>query len=514
MSFNLATILAEQAAETPKKDCLKFLGNGITYSEVDEQSNRVAGNLRAAGLKAGDKVAMTMPNLPEFVYAYFGVVKAGLVLVPLNPLLKGPEITYHAKDCGAKALIAFELFAEEHVTPALELGVKTYVVPFPGSDAKPPNGAHPFSELLKEPKDPDPVIGHVWPTDPQDTAVMIYTSGTTGRPKGAELTHFQLYMNCTVAGSLFGARPDDVSLGALPFFHVFGLSVVLNLSIRYGGAISVVPRFEAPAVLDAIQTDGVSVFLGVPTMFQAVTAEDHSKHDLSRLRIAVSGGSSMPGEVMRAFEKAFGIVVLEGYGLSETAAGATFNCSAEERKLLSVGKPLWGVDVRVVDDNDRPLPAGEDYLGEIVIRGHNIMKGYFGRPEATAEAMRNGWFHTGDVGYKDKDGFFFIVDRKKDLVIRGGYNVYPREIEEVLYEHPDVAEVAVIGRPDDRLGEEVVAVVVAKPGTKPTEKGIISFAKERLAAYKYPREVRFLEELPKGATGKVLKKDLRDAKHS
>ena len=509
MSFNLATILAEQAAATPEKGCLKFLGNTITYGEVDQQSNRVARNLRAAGLKVGDRVAMTMPNLPEFVTAYFGVLKAGLVLVPLNPLLKAPEISYHAKDCGAKALIAFELFVAEHAPPALELGLKTYVVPFPGSDAKPPKGSHPFSELLEEATKPDPVIGDIHPAQPQDTAVMIYTSGTTGHPKGAELTHFQLYMNCSVAGDLFGARPDDVSLGALPFFHVFGLSVVLNLSIRYGGAVSVVPRFEAPAVLDAIQTDGVTVFLGVPTMFQAVTAEDRSKHDLSRLRIAVSGGSSMPGEVMRAFEKAFGIVVLEGYGLSETAAGATFNRNAEERKLLSVGKPLWGVEVRVVDDEDRELPVGEDHLGEIVIRGHNIMKGYFGRPEATAEAMRNGWFHTGDVGYKDEGGFFFIVDRKKDLVIRGGYNVYPREIEEVVYEHPDVAEVAVIGRPDDRLGEEVVAVVVPKPGTKPTEKEIIAFAKERLAAYKYPREVRFLDELPKGATGKILKKELR-----
>ncbi len=509
MSFNLATILREQARITPDKDCLRFLGAATSYAEIDAASTKVAGNLRSLGLEVGDRVGVALPNLPEFVITYFGIIKAGLVMVPLNPLLKAPEITYHLGDSGARAFVTFELFATEQVPGAQELdGVQVFVVPFPGSDAAPPQGARPWADLIAD-GETDPVTGDIVPTDPVDTAVMIYTSGTTGHPKGAELTHFQMYMNCTIAGELFGCRSDDVALAVLPFFHVFGLSSVLNLTLRYGGTLSVVPRFEAPGVLDAMENDRVTVFLGVPTMFQAITAEDRSKRDLSSLRVAVSGGASMPGEVMRAFEEAFGVIVLEGYGLSETASGASFNRNADERKLLSVGKPLWGVEMRVVDDDDRPLPVGEEHVGEIVIRGHNVMKGYFGRPEETAAALRNGWFHTGDVGYADDDGFYFIVDRKKDLVIRGGYNVYPREIEEVLYEHPDLAEVAVIGRPDDRLGEEVVAVVVAKDGTSPSPEDVVAFAKARLAAYKYPREVRFMDELPKGPTGKILKKELR-----
>lgn len=509
MSFNFSTVLREQAQATPAKTCLRFLGQGQSYAEVDAVSSAVAANLSGMGLGEGDRVAVCLPNLPEFVAAYFGILKAGLVMVPLNPLLKGAEIAYHLGDSGARVLIAFEMFTSEAATGTAELdGVVTFVVPFPGSDAPPPEGMRPFADLTVE-RPADPVAGDIRPTDASATAAMIYTSGTTGRPKGAELTHFQLYMNCTVAGELFGCQDDDVALAVLPFFHVFGLSSVLNLTLRYGGAVSIVPRFEAPAVLDAIENDGVTVFLGVPTMFQAVLAEDRSKRNLSTLRVAVSGGASMPGEVMRSFEEEFGIVVLEGYGLSETASGASFNRNERERKVLSVGKPLWGVEMRVVDDEDRPLPAGEDQVGEIVIRGHNVMKCYHDRPEETAAALRNGWFHTGDLGYVDEDGFFFIVDRKKDLVIRGGYNVYPREIEEVLYQHSSVAEAAVIGKPDERLGEEIVAVVVAKPGLEVTADELIQFSKSRLAAYKYPREVRFVDDLPKGPTGKILKRDLK-----
>jgi long-chain acyl-CoA synthetase len=481
----------------------------MSYAEIDGRSTALAGNLIGLGLAAGDRVAVCLPNLPEFVMAYFGILKAGLVMVPLNPLLKAPEIGYHLGDSGAKALIAFEMFTDEAAGATAELpDVRRFVVPFPGSDAPVPPGMHPFDDLLAECA-PDPVRGDIAATDPTDTAVMIYTSGTTGRPKGAELSHFQLYMNCTVAGELFGCRHDDVALGVLPFFHVFGLSSVLNLTTRFGATVSIVPRFEVASVLDAIEGDKVTVFLGVPTMFQGILAADRSGRDLSSVRVAVSGGASMPGEVMRAFEEEFPVVILEGYGLSETASGASFNRSAGERKVLSVGKPLWGVEMRVVDDDDVALPPGEDQVGEIVIRGHNIMKGYHGRPEDTAAAMRNGWFHTGDLAYMDDDGFYFIVDRKKDLVIRGGYNVYPREVEEVLYEHPGLVEVAVIGRPDERLGEEVVAFVVAREGESPSAEEVIAYAKERLAAYKYPREVRFVDDLPKGPTGKVLKKELR-----
>ncbi len=506
MSFNLATILRESALAAPKSPVSKFMGTTMTYAELDAQSGQFAAGLAAAGLVPGDVVAVQLPNVPHFLVAYFGVLKAGMTLLPLNPLLKAPEISYHLDDAKARLLVTFELFVADAEKAAQERAVPLYVLGLGGTPL--PEGAQAFDALLGEQADTDPA-GGIHPTNADDTAVLIYTSGTTGRPKGAELTHFQLYMNCSVSGRLFGGNANDVTLAVLPFFHVFGLSSIIDVTVLFGGCLSIVPRFEPKAVLDAIVADGVTVIGGVPTMLQALTALDTDDRDLSRLRIAVSGGASLPAEVMRAFEDKFGIVVLEGYGLSETASTASFNISAEERRAFSVGKPIWGVQMRIHDLDDNPLPPGQENVGEIVIRGHNVMKGYLGREEATAEAFRNGWFHTGDLGYVDDDGFFFIVDRSKDLVIRGGYNVYPREIEEVLFEHPDIVEAAVIGKPDDRLGEEVVAVIVAREGVDLSADDVIAYTKERLAAYKYPREVRFIESLPKTPTGKVLKSDLR-----
>jgi len=303
-------------------------------------------------------------------------------------------------------------------------------------------------------------------------------------------------------------RDDDVTLAVLPLFHVFGLSSVLNIAIRFGGTLSLVPRFDPKAVLDAIERDRATVFLGVPTMFFALLAEDIVGRDLSSLRIAVSGGAAIPGEVIRGWEEKYGVIILEGYGLSESASTATFNVSAQERKMLSIGKRIWGVEVRIVDDQDQPLPPGPNNVGELLLRGHNITKGYYQKPAETEEAFRGGWFHTGDLGYQDDEDFLFIVDRKKDLIIRGGYNVYPREVEEVLYAHPAVAEAAVIGRPDERLGEEVMAFISLQPGASTTPDEVIVYCKEQMAAYKYPREVRIIDELPKGPTGKILKKDL------
>jgi long-chain acyl-CoA synthetase len=508
MSFNLATILRESRLAAPDAPAAKFMGTAMTYAELDEQSGVFAAGLAGKGLVPGDVVAVHLPNVPQFLVAYFGTLKAGMTLLPLNPLLKAPEISYHLSDAQARLLITFELFVTDAEKAAKEQSVPLYVLAFGGAEL--PEGAQPFDALMTEAGEND-AAGGIHPTNADDTAVLIYTSGTTGRPKGAMLTHFQLYMNCSVAGRLFGGRSDDVTLAVLPFFHVFGLSSIINVTLLLGGCLSIVPRFEPKAVLDAISADGVTVIGGVPTMLQALTALDTEDRDLSRLRIAVSGGASLPAEVMRAFEDKFGIVVLEGYGLSETASTASFNVSAEDRRQYSVGKPIWGVQMRIHDTDDAPLPIGKDNVGEIVIRGHNVMKGYLGREDATAEAFRNGWFHTGDLGYVDEDGFFFIVDRSKDLVIRGGYNVYPREIEEVLFEHPDIVEAAVIGKPDDRLGEEVVAVVVARDGAALSEQDVIGYTKERLAAYKYPREVRFLEALPKTPTGKILKSELRDS---
>ncbi|MEP6799634.1 MAG: long-chain fatty acid--CoA ligase, partial [Lapillicoccus sp.] len=475
MSFNLATILRESAKATPDRDVLRFVGGAMTYAQLDAASTRCAAGLKARGLAPGAAVAVQVPNLPEFVIAWFGILKAGMTMVPLNPLLKGSEIAYHLQDSASLLLITFVGFLEEAVRGASE--VPLVVVPMPGIPL--PEGFSPFATLMATEPDLDDEIA---PTNADDTACIIYTSGTTGRPKGAELTHFGLFMGASVGGQNFGASEEDVALAVLPFFHVFGLAAVLNTNICFGGTLSVVPRFDVAAVLDAVERDRVSVVLGVPTMLQALLAQDTAGRDLSSLRVAISGGASLPGDVMRAFEEKFGIVVLEGFGMSETGAICTFNSSVEDRRVLSIGKPQWGVEVRVVDLDDATLPRGSDHIGELVVRGHVVMKGYLGRPEETAEAFRGGWFHTGDLGYQDEDDFIFIVDRSKDLVIRGGYNVYPREVEEVLYGHPAIAEAAVIGKPDARLGEEVVAVVALKPGAQVTADEIIAFCRDQMAA--------------------------------
>jgi long-chain acyl-CoA synthetase len=502
MSFNLAVILRESRNAHPEKPLCHIAEQTFSYAQVDEISGRVATSLRNLGVGRADKVAVQLPNLPHFLFAYFAILKAGAVMVPLNPLLRAPEVRYHLHDSDSRLLITFETFAEEAVKGAGDL--PTYVVNLPGNDQRPEGTKH-FDELYFADD-----TGDIEPTNADDTAVIIYTSGTTGKPKGAELTHFQLFMNCTVAGELFEIRDDDVGMAVLPMFHVFGLSSVLNVTVRYGGSLVLVPRFDAKTVVDELAHHRCTIFSGVPTMYFALLQADTEGHDLSALRVGVSGGAAIPGEVIRAFEEKFpGVVILEGYGLSETASTTTFNINAEQRKVLSIGKPIWGVEVRVVDEDDNELPPGTDNVGEIVIRGHNVMKGYYKKPEATAEAFRDGWFHTGDLAYRDEDGYFFIVDRKKDLVIRGGYNVYPREIEEVLFDHPGVAAAAVIGKPDEKLGQEVLAFVVAKEGVKLTSDELIAHCKERLAAYKYPREVRVIDELPMGPTGKVLKKELR-----
>lgn len=503
MSFNLAVILQESAATTPHAPLLHQGDATLTYAEVDEKSRRFGSALRARGLEPGDKVAVQLPNLPEFVYAYFGIVRAGLTMVPLNPLFTEREMAYHLDDSDSRMLItsAFSLAGAQGGAAAA--GVDDVVAVSLGQSL--PGGLTDFDELLEAEPDVD-----LYPASPADTTVLLYTSGTTGRPKGAELTHFQLYMNCTVAPELFGLQADDVTVGVLPLFHVFGLSSVLNAAVRWGASIALMPRFDADGALDLVERHRATVFSGVPTMYVALAQADTAGRDLSSLRTAISGGASIPGEVIKAVEAKFpGVVVLEGYGLSETASTSTFNISATERKVLSIGKPVWGVEMAVRGPDGEHLPAGADNVGELLVRGHNVMKGYYKRPDATADALRNGWLHTGDLGYRDEDGYYFVVDRLKDMIVRGGYNVYPREIEEVLYAHPDVVEAAVIGRPDERLGEEVVAYVALRDGATVTPDGLVDFAKQQLAAYKYPRIVDIVPELPKSATGKILKRELR-----
>ncbi len=505
MSLNLAVIVRESALREPDKTALILDEFKLSYGVLDALSNQVASSLRQAGLRPGDKVGLMVPNVPQFPVAYFGVLKAGGVVVPMNVLLKAPEIAWYLGDSEARMLVVWEDFAPEALKGIAELkGIGVYVVGRPGSETV-PAGTRSFTDLMAG----DPRF-EMHPTQADDTAVILYTSGTTGKPKGAELTHFNLFMNCHISSSLFEYQPDDVTLVVLPLFHSFGQSAIMNTTLHAGGTLTLIPRFDAAKVLEVMQRDRVTVFAGVPTMFFGLLHQQGAdKYDVSALRTCVSGGAAMPEEVMHAFEKKFRTVILEGYGLSETSPTASFNRTVAERKVASIGKQIWGVEMKVFDEQDKELPPGKDHIGEIVIRGHNVMKGYYKQAEATAEAFKNGWFHSGDLGYVDEEGYFFIVDRKKEMIIRGGFNVYPREVEEVLYSHPAVAEAAIIGVPDERLGEEVKAVVALKPGAQATAEEIIAYTKERVAAYKYPRTVQFVETLPKGATGKILKKELK-----
>jgi long-chain acyl-CoA synthetase len=503
MDFNVAVMLRESARRAPAKTAVILGETKLSYARLDELSDRAAASLAAAGVQPGDRVGLQLPNIPQFVIAYFGILKAGGVVVPMNVLLKAPEIEFQLRDSGARTLITYGAFLDESAKAAEAAGLASlYVVAETGAPA---TGTAFEALLAGDPPGPQLAL-----RSPADPAVIIYTSGTTGTPKGAVLSHLSLYMNADIPGRLFEFNADDTVVVALPLFHVFGLSSVMNTCVLLGGTMSLVPRFEPRAVLELMQRDRVSVFMGVPTMFIGLLqGADSADYDLASLRVAVSGGAPIPAEVIDSFERRFGVPILEGYGLSESSSAATFNISATERKVYSAGKPIWGTSVQIWDDNGQPLPPGSGQVGEIVFRGANIMIGYHNQPEATAKAFAGGWFHTGDLGYLDQDGFLFIVDRIKDLIIRGGYNVYPREVEEVLYAHPAVAEAAVVGVPDPRLGEEVRAIVAVKPGQSVTEAELIAFVKERAAAYKYPRTVEFRDSLPKNATGKILKKELR-----
>jgi long-chain acyl-CoA synthetase len=508
MSLNFAVLLTESARTTPDHTALILDSLKLTYSQLNALTNQFANGLDRLGIKRGDHVALMMPNLPQFLIAYYGIAKLGAVVVPMNVLFKGGEVEYILNDSEALALVAWEGFMEEAARGYRLAPLCRYLIiaQAPGSNNPLPQveGVIKFDEVYKT---ASPIF-ELTPTQADDTAVIMYTSGTTGKPKGAELTNFNCFFSATASRKLVPVSPNDVCLGALPFFHIYGQSSVMNTMLERAGAVTLIPRFEPGKVLEVIERDRVTIITGVPTMFFALLHyPDRKKYDTSSLRFAVSGGSSMPVEVLHAFEKEFNIPVLEGYGLSENCANATFNLVEKERKAGSVGLADWCVEVKVFDKEDREVPQGE--RGEIVLRGPNVMKGYYNRPEATAEAMRNDWFHTGDIGYKDEDGYIYIVDRIKDLIIRGGYNVYPREVEEVMYQHPAAREAAIIGVPDPKFGEEIKAYVSLKSGYEATPAELIQYIQERVANYKYPRELEIMADLPKNATGKILKTTLR-----
>jgi long-chain acyl-CoA synthetase len=491
MATNLAIVLADSAERHGARTAIKLDELELSYERVNDLSARVAGLLGEKGIGPGDRVGIMLPNVPQFALAYYGVLRAGGVVVPMNPLLKGREVSFYLNDPEAKLLIAWHEFGQAATEGAEGIDAETLLVE-PGGFEERLGGIDPQFDVVDR--------------EPSHTAVILYTSGTTGTPKGAELTHSNLLHNTEVITNLASVGPDDVLLGALPLFHAFGQTCALNGSIANGAVLSMIPRFDPGNALEIIERDRVTIFEGVPTMFTAMLHHPEAKrYDVSSLRLCISGGAAMPVEVMRGFEETFGCKVLEGYGLSETSPVASFNHPDRERKPGTIGTPVEGVDMKVVDDG-KEVAQGE--VGEIVIKGDNVMKGYWRKPDATAEAIRDGWFHTGDMGRVDEDGYFSIVDRKKELIIRGGYNVYPREIEEVLYEHPAVQAAAVVGIPDEKLGEEVGAAVVLKPGHEVSEDELRDNVKGQVAAYKYPRRIWFVDELPKGPTGKILKREI------
>jgi len=509
MSLNLATLLRETARLHPARTAVAIGDVTLDYATVDGLARRFAGALKSLGLKPGQHVALLLPNVPQFVVAYYGAHYAANPVVPLNVLLTADEIAYHLDDSDAVVLVAWEAFlpqAQEAVA-RVESCRHLLVVRADRADLSAPEGAKNFIALVGA---ASPVT-EAPATMPDDTAVVLYTSGTTGKPKGAELTHFNLFFNARyMATELLPltAEPHTM-LVTLPLFHSFGQTALMNAGLASGCTLVLLPRFDAGAVLGLIQKHRVTLFAGVPTMYFALLHHPESaSFDVSSLRYSISGGSAMPVEVMNAFDAKYKVNILEGYGLSETSPIASFNRLDRPKKPGSIGLPIWGVEFQLRDNDDNVVTAS-GAPGEICIRGHNIMKGYYKRPEANAESIREGWFRSGDIAVRDDEGFYFIVDRKKDMIIRGGFNVYPREIEEVLYAHPAVAEAAVIGIPHESHGEEVKAVIATKPGHAATAEEIIAYCKEHLAAYKYPRVVTFMDALPKGPTGKILKRALR-----
>lgn len=514
--LNLAVFLDQGARFWPNREAVVFGDTRLTYAQLLAAASQVANGLVKLGLKPGDHVALSCPNVPWFPIACYGVFLAGGAVVPLNVLCKRREIAFNLDDSDARFFLCFEgnaslPMAEEGAAGFSEVDTCEHLVIITADPAA-PNPAADIKESLTLGQlmhGQSPTIEYV-PRKPEDIAILLYTSGTTGTPKAAELTHANLVINATEIRRLLKFTPEERILAVLPLFHSFGMTVVMNAGFSAGGTIVLHPRFEPGPVLDVMAREKVTTFCGVPTMYWALLQQKPERIEPARdaLRLCISGGAALPLEVLRGFEKAFDVPILEGYGLSETSPVACFNLLEIERKPGSIGIPLYGVHMRVVDEAGADVPTGE--IGEVIIRGYNVMNGYYKKPEATAKVMRDGWFHTGDVGKIDEDGYFYIVDRTKDMIIRGGFNVYPREVEETLATHPAVNLCAVVGIPHKSHGEEVKAFVLPNEGVECSEKELVAWCKENMASYKYPRQVEFRDALPMSATGKILKRELRE----
>jgi long-chain acyl-CoA synthetase len=512
--LNLACILEDSARRYPTSPAFTFGETTLNYAQINGAANQIANGLKSKGIKRGDKVAIDCLNLPYFPMIYFGILKAGATVVPLSVLLKKDEIAYHLRDSEAKAFFCFV------GTPDLPMGEMGY------GGFKEVDTCEQFYMITAKPTDPSPIAGtqtlgslmagqspvfNKMASDPNDTAVIIYTSGTTGKPKGAMLSHSNIMLNTVISADLADVNNKDVQIIVLPLFHIFAMTVLMNSGVYKGAHNILLPRFDGDAVFGLLEKHDVTIFAGVPTMYWGMVNFDSSKYDTDKisrnLRACFSGGASLPVQVLKDFEEKFNVPIMEGFGMSEGSPIVTFNHKNDVRKPGSIGKPVWGVEVKLVNDNGDEVAIGEK--GELVYRGHNVMKGYYNKPEATAATIRNGWLHSGDVATKDEDGYYYIVDRTKDMIIRGGLNVYPREVEDVMMKHEGVSMVAVIGVPDEKFGENIKAFVIMKEGETSTEDEMKAWTKERIADYKYPRHIEFVATLPMSATGKILKKELR-----
>ena len=515
--MDLGQMLAQTAARNPEKPAIIFNDQTTTYGEFDRRANQVANALIARGILPGDRVALYIHNIPLFMEAYFGILKAGAVVVPMNPAFKVGEIGYMLQDSGAKAILSFGPLGQIAVAAAQQAPeLRDVIVAAP----QPIPGTLSWAEVFGAAPDTPPTVE----VHPEQLAVLIYTSGTTGRPKGAMLSHRNLISNAEQCAMIpdFSQREDDVLWLALPLFHSFALSVGMNQAVRVGATMLLID-LSSPLLgndtlerlvhaLGLVQKHHATAMLGAPPMYVAWAQIPAVRNfDLTSLRIVVSGAAALPVKVMDGFKALTGVPISEGYGLSEASPVLTSNAAGPVVKPGTVGPAIPGVEIKVVDEQGNEVPHDDTAIGELIARGPNIMMGYWNKPEATAETLRDGWLHTGDLATVDSDGYYRIVDRKKDMIIVSGENIYPREIEEVLFQHPAVADAAVVGyKTEERQGEGIMAFVVLKPGETATEQDIQDYCRSQLATIKCPRRVIFRSELPKNNTGKVLRRELRD----
>ncbi len=513
--MNLSKQLSITAKNNPTKTSYIFQDEKTSYLQLEGAVTKLASQLEALGYKKGDHIALVVGNSPYYVIGLYAALKLGVVVIPINPMYTAHEMKYILLNGDVKAVITMDIFMDKFVDLDEQLpSVEHYISCETGAGLD--LDRHPlaaklksFTKLVREGDleiDPPSL-------EQDDTAIILYTSGTTGKPKGAMLTHKNLYSNAKDTADYLHINGDDRVIAALPMFHVFCLTVSLNAPLMNGGTILIMPKFSPNEVFRLAMEYEATIFAGVPTMYNYLLQRSEGNEDsFSTIRFCISGGASMPVALLKEFEKTFNVIISEGYGLSEASPVTCFNPLDRPRKPGSIGTNIVNVENKVVDELGEEVAVGE--VGELIVRGPNVMKGYYKMPEETAVALRDGWLHTGDMARMDDEGYFYIVDRKKDMILVGGYNVYPREVEEVLFAHPAVTEVAVIGVPDPETGEAVIAFVVLKDSMTVSQQELIQFAEGHLAKYKIPSRIEFLDELPKNTTGKILRRTLRDHVHT